>query len=582
MKENKKTDLSPNTSNQSLWLQSKQICKKLRYGRSSRRDNTHVNKAFASRLRMKASRSEEVRDLDGSHVSPETKRNRNPFLFSLQDSFSALIRFSIFRLVGTTTRELGRELEHTGQLDLSLIDLFPKDRRKDVVEESTLNHLMCMSYTDVAQVTNATRNYKILHERDDDDTERPDKRNSGNGRDQRNGGHQSNRSTNSGSQQSRGPSEGYSYPVCTTCGRRHQGECRRVAGTCFKCGQAGHLQKDYRKSTTTSTSGQADKKPSASGRVFAITEGQAANTSVHGDSPPPKRTVDGVEQIYPPTIAEAKLARKNELKAIGTLLMDLPNEHQLKMYCLVVTDDYSRFSWVFFLATKDETSGILKAFITRIENLIGHKVKIIRCDNGTEFKNKEMNQFCEKQGKFDGKAYEGFFVGYSMNSKAFRVFNSRTRIVEETLHITFLENKPNVAGSGPNCLFDIDTLTKSMNYKPVVAGNQSNGSAGKIDSKDSLGDGFKPSGEEEKKDAEDPRNEDSEVLSTKEPRVNQEKDANVNSTNNINTVSPTANAASTKDNAIDENIVYECADDTNMPNLEEIIYSDEDVGIEAD
>nr|GFC78934.1 reverse transcriptase domain-containing protein [Tanacetum cinerariifolium] len=80
---------------------------------------------------------------------------------------------------------------------------------------------------------------------------------------------------------SRGPSEGYSYPVCTTCGRRHQGECRRAAGTCFKCGQAGHLQKDYKKNTTTSKSGQADKKPGASGRVFTITEGQAANTSEH-------------------------------------------------------------------------------------------------------------------------------------------------------------------------------------------------------------------------------------------------------------------------------------------------------------
>ncbi|GJS08124.1 putative ribonuclease H-like domain-containing protein [Tanacetum coccineum] len=49
-------------------------------------------------------------------------------------------------------------------------------------------------------------------------------------------------------------------------------------------------------------------------------------------------------------------------------------------------------------ATKDETSGILKSFITRIENLIDQKVKVIRCDNGTEFKNKEMNQFCERKG----------------------------------------------------------------------------------------------------------------------------------------------------------------------------------------
>nr|GFA53367.1 hypothetical protein [Tanacetum cinerariifolium] len=104
-------------------------------------------------------------------------------------------------------------------------------------------------------------------------------RSSGNGRDQRNRGQQSNRYANSGSHQSRGPSEGYSYPVCTTCGRRHPGECHRAAGTCFKCGQAGHLQKDCKKNITASTSGQADKKPGASGRVFAITEGHAANTS---------------------------------------------------------------------------------------------------------------------------------------------------------------------------------------------------------------------------------------------------------------------------------------------------------------
>ncbi|GJY53197.1 putative ribonuclease H-like domain-containing protein [Tanacetum coccineum] len=69
-----------------------------------------------------------------------------------------------------------------------------------------------------------------------------------------------------------------------------------------------------------------------------------------------------------------------------------------KMYCLVVTDDYSRFTWVFFLATKNETSGILKSFITGIENLVDHKVKVIRCDNGTEFKNREMIQFYKMKG----------------------------------------------------------------------------------------------------------------------------------------------------------------------------------------
>nr|GEV89095.1 hypothetical protein [Tanacetum cinerariifolium] len=69
-----------------------------------------------------------------------------------------------------------------------------------------------------------------------------------------------------------------------------------------------------------------------------------------------------------------------------------------KWYCLVVTDDFSRFTWTFFLRTKDETSSIIRNFITEIENLKDLKVKIIRCDNGGEFKNKEMNEFCTKKG----------------------------------------------------------------------------------------------------------------------------------------------------------------------------------------
>nr|GFC04660.1 hypothetical protein [Tanacetum cinerariifolium] len=61
---------------------------------------------------------------------------------------------------------------------------------------------------------------------------------------------------------------------------------------------------------------------------------------------------------------------------------------------------------------------------------------------------------------------------------AFRVFNSRTRIVQETLHVNFIEKKPNVAGSDPAWLFDIDSLTRTMNYHPVIAENQTNSHAG--------------------------------------------------------------------------------------------------------
>nr|GEY92898.1 hypothetical protein [Tanacetum cinerariifolium] len=117
------------------------------------------------------------------------------------------------------------------------------------------------------------------------------------------------------------------------------------------------------------------------------------------------------------------------------------------------TDAAVLFIWTFFLRTKDETSSILRNFITEIENLKDLKVKTIRCDNG---------------GKFDAKGDEGYFVGYSMSSKSFRVFNKRTKKVEENLHVDFLENKLIEKGAGPNWLFDIDTLTNFMNCVPVV------------------------------------------------------------------------------------------------------------------
>ncbi|GJX90534.1 putative ribonuclease H-like domain-containing protein, partial [Tanacetum coccineum] len=201
-------------------------------------------------------------------------------------------------------------------------------------------------------------------------------------------------------------------------------------------------------------------------------------------------------------------------------------------------------------------------------------------------------------GMFDGKADEGFFVGYSINSKAFRVFNSRTRIVKENLHVQFSEN----TGSGPNWIFDIDALTKSMNYKPVVAGNQSNGNAGikacddackarmeTVPGKDyillplwtadlpfsqslksSPNDGYKPSSVDGKKVNENPR---------KESEFNdQEKDDDVNNTNNVNA------ASINKVNAVGAKTSTELPDDPNMPALEDIFYSDddEDVGAEAD
>ncbi|GJR29960.1 RNA-directed DNA polymerase, eukaryota [Tanacetum coccineum] len=164
-------------------------------------------------------------------------------------------------------------------------------------------------------------------------------------------------------------------------------------------------------------------------------------------------------------------------------------------------------------------------------------------------------------GKFDGKANEGYFED-THQKQSIRVFNSKLKIKKRTCIFKFREDTPNIARSGPKWLFNIDALTKSMNYEPVVTGNQTNGSAGtkacddaskarmeivlgrdyillplfSSNLKDSPNVGFKPSGEEEKKDVEHPENEGNEVLNTEEQRVNQEKNNDVNSTNNINTI----------------------------------------------
>ncbi|GJU18973.1 ribonuclease H-like domain-containing protein [Tanacetum coccineum] len=296
----------------------------------------------------------------------------------------------------------------------------------------------------------------------------------------------------------------------------------------------------------------------------------------------------------------------------------------------------------------------------KITGKVDHKVKVIRCDNGTEFKNKEMNQFCEMKGilrqfslarttqqngagerrnktlieaartmladfklpttfwaeavntacfvqnrvlvvKPHNKTSYELFHGRTLTlsfmrpfAKTFRVFNSGARIVEENLYIRLSKSTPNVVGSGPDWLFDIDALTKTMNYEPIITGTQSNGFAGTKASdiagqakketepvknyillplwtanppfsqapKSSDNDRSKPSSNDGKKVDEDPRKE-SEC-------IDQEKEDNANSTNNVNTVSSTVNAASTNEvNVVDENISIELLDDPNMPALED-------------
>nr|GEZ91002.1 hypothetical protein [Tanacetum cinerariifolium] len=173
-----------------------------------------------------------------------------------------------------------------------------------------------------------------------------------------------------------------------------------------------------------------------------------------------------------------------------------------KSYCLVITDNYSRFTWVFFLATKDETSPILKTFITSLENHISLKVKVIR----SEFKNSDLNQFCGIKGikrefSVPGTPQQN---GIAERKNRTLIEAGRTMLADSLLPIPFwaeavntvcyvqnrvLVTKPHnknpyeflhcqTPSTGPTWLFDIDSLTRTMNYQPVTTGNQSNLSAG--------------------------------------------------------------------------------------------------------
>ncbi|GKB07606.1 putative ribonuclease H-like domain-containing protein, partial [Tanacetum coccineum] len=180
--------------------------------------------------------------------------------------------------------------------------------------------------------------------------------------------------------------------------------------------------------------------------------------------------------------------------------------------------------------------------------------------------------------KFDGKADEGFFVGYSINSKAFIVFNSRTKIVKENLHVQFSENTPNIAGSKKAC---DDAGKARMETVPgkdyillpfwIIAPPFSQSSKSSLDA------GFKPLGDDEKKVTEELGKEGGDP-SKEDERDDQEKDASVNSTNNVN-------AASTNEvNAVDAKTSIKLPLDPNMPELENYskFKDDEDVGAEAD
>nr|GEX01160.1 hypothetical protein [Tanacetum cinerariifolium] len=172
-------------------------------------------------------------------------------------------------------------------------------------------------------------------------------------------------------------------------------------------------------------------------------------------------------------------------------------------------------------------------------------------------------------GKFEGKVDERFLVRYYVNSKAFRVFNSRTRIVQETLHVNFLENKPNIAGTGPTWLFDIDSLTRTMNYQPVTAGNQTNPST------DAAFDGKEPNFDAKKPESEV-------IVSPSSSAQSRKQDDKTK--RQAKGKSPVESFTGYRDLSVEfEDYSGNSINDVNAVELEDITYSDEDdVGAEAD
>ncbi|GJZ31882.1 retrovirus-related pol polyprotein from transposon TNT 1-94 [Tanacetum coccineum] len=198
-----------------------------------------------------------------------------------------------------------------------------------------------------------------------------------------------------------------------------------------------------------------------------------------------------IKNIFIPLMSKEKSKRAsyppkpvpNSKQRLHLLHMDLCGPMRIasingKRYVLVIMDDYSRYTWVVFLRSKDEEPEEIKNFLKRITVLLQASIIIVRTENGTEFKNQVLKEYfksvgithqassvrtseqnekldisflyifgalCypkndhEDIGKLGAKGDIGFFIGYSANSCAYRVYNRRTKKIMKTMNLTFDE-----------------------------------------------------------------------------------------------------------------------------------------------
>nr|GEU55190.1 putative ribonuclease H-like domain-containing protein [Tanacetum cinerariifolium] len=322
----------------------------------------------------------------------------------------------------------------------------------------------------------------------------------------------------------------------------------------------------------------------------------------------------------------------------GSTFVKSPNK---KSFCLVITDDYSR---EFSVPRTPQQNGIaerknrtlIEAARTILEDSllpipfwaevvntacnVQNRVLVTKPNNKTPYELLHgrtpsigfMRPFgcpvtilntLDSLGKFDGKVDEGFLVGYYVTSKAFRVFNSRTRIVQETLHVNFLENKSNVIGSGPTCStnpqnndgdaafdgkehdFDAKKHESEVSLSPSSIAqsrkhNDKTKKVAKVKSPIKSFIGYRDLSAEFEDCSDNSINEVN-AAGTIVPTVGQNS---LNSTNTFSAAGPSNTAASPtygKSSFIDAS---QLLNDPDMPELEDITYSDDedDVGAEAD
>nr|GEW59180.1 putative ribonuclease H-like domain-containing protein [Tanacetum cinerariifolium] len=254
-----------------------------------------------------------------------------------------------------------------------------------------------------------------------------------------------------------------------------------------------------------------------------------------------------------------------------------------KSYCLVITDDYSRFSWVFFLASKNETAFVLKAFIIGLKSLLSLKVKIIRCDNGTEFKNTDLNQFCGLKG-----IKREFSVprtpqqnGIAERKNRTLIEAAKTLMADSLLPIPFWVEAVNTENqTNYNAGFqDIEKAREEVTQTYVLFSVLSDGSTNpKNKKKDALVDG-----KEHDDDIQKSVSSDTHSSSCGDQKRKQEfEECNNNSSNGVNAAGYSVSAAGL--NFTNSTNDFSAAGPSNvaMPNLEDLSHNADDVAAEAD